>query len=258
MNVRSSRVEFLGSPVDSLDMDEALQRIDSFIQSRSVHLVVAFNVPKLCKMRRDARLKEVVEGADLILPEQVITLASRLCGNRLKAYIGNDRLTEALLPSASRKGYRVFFLGTEPARLERMVHNLHVRYPELPIAGYHHGYFRDSEVDEVREKIRASRPDILFVGMGTPRQEYWMESCGRTLGVPVIIGVGGTLDVMAGIKRQCPDWIRNAGLEWAYRVAEDPKGKFTRYTSALPWFVKELITKGLLPRWLTNRNVIEN
>jgi len=255
---RSSRLSFLGSPVDSLSMDEALERLQEFIQSRSPHLVVAFNVPKLWRMQGDPRLKEIVESADLILPEQVITLASRLCGTPLKAYIGNDNLTRSFLPLAAKRGFRLFFLGTHPSNLDHMLARLHQQYPGITICGSHHGYFTESETEEVAANIRSSRPDILFVGMGTPKQEYWMGTYGRTLGVPVVIGVGGTLDVLADAKLVCPNWVRTLGMEWVFRILEDPRGKLKRYFVALPWFARALFVKGVLPHWLGTRNVTEN
>ena len=253
-----SRLSFLGFPVDSLSMKDAIGRIQQFIDSRSPHFVIAFNVPKLWRMQRDLRLKRIVESADLILPEQVITLASRLCKDPLKNYIGNDRLTMTLLPLAATRGIRLFFLGSRPSALEQMLARLRRQYPDVIIAGCHHGYFADAEADKISAEIRTCQPDVLFVGMGTPKQEYWMDSYGRSLGVPVVIGVGGTLDVLAGIKHECPGWIRALGLEWIFRLIEDPGGKLRRYSSALPWFIGELFTKGVLPRWLSRGNVAEN
>jgi N-acetylglucosaminyldiphosphoundecaprenol N-acetyl-beta-D-mannosaminyltransferase len=253
-----ARILFLGSPVDSLSMENALLCLQEFIESGSPHLVVAFNVPKLWRMQHDSRLREIVETADLILPEQVITLASRLCGTPLRAYIGNDRLTQAFLPWAAKEGIRIFFLGTQPSSLESMLQRLREHYAGIVIAGSHHGYFSASEEGTIAAQIRACRPQVLFVGMGTPRQEYWMEKYGRSLGVPVVIGVGGTLDVLAGLKRECPGWIRALGVEWVFRVIEDPRGKLQRYFLALPWFVRSLVIKGILPNWFRTRNVAEN
>jgi N-acetylglucosaminyldiphosphoundecaprenol N-acetyl-beta-D-mannosaminyltransferase len=220
--------------------------------------VVAFNVPKLRKMQSDPRLKEIVEDADLILPEQVITLASRLCANPLKAYIGNDRLTHSFLPLAAAQGTSLYFLGTGPETLNRMLKGLRSQYPGINIAGSQHGYFADSEAEAVAANIRACKPQVLFVAMGTPKQEYWMGTYGRSLGVPVVIGVGGTLDVLAGIKRHCPSWIRTLGLEWVFRIVEDPRGKLQRYSTALPWFLRALLFKGVLPHWFPTRDAAEN
>jgi N-acetylglucosaminyldiphosphoundecaprenol N-acetyl-beta-D-mannosaminyltransferase len=254
----SARVSFLGSPVDSLSMDEALVRLQEFIESGSPHLVVAFNVPKLWRMQSDVRLRQIVESADLILPEQVIVLASRWCGSPLKAYIGNDNLTKSFLPLAAKRGFRLFFLGTHPSSLEHILTRLRQQYPKISIVGSYHGYFTKSEAEEIAAHIRSCRPEVLFVGMGTPKQEYWMGAYGRTLGVPVVVGVGGTLDVLAGIKLNCPDWIRTLGMEWIFRIVEDPRGKLKRYFVALPWFARTLLVKGVLPYWFRTRNVTEN
>jgi N-acetylglucosaminyldiphosphoundecaprenol N-acetyl-beta-D-mannosaminyltransferase len=253
-----NRSKFLTASVDSVSMEEAIDRVQEFIKSRAPHLVVALNVPKLWRMQRDLRLRRIVEMADMILPEQVIVLTSRLCGNSLKAYIGNDRLTQALLPLAAERGQRLFFLGTRPSALEQIAARLREQYPGVIIAGCHDGFFTEAEAEKVVQQIRDSQADILFVGMGTPTQEYWMESYGRHLNVPVVIGVGGTLDVLAGIKRHCPNWIRTVGLEWVYRIFEDPRGKLNRYVVALPWFVWALFVRGILSRWCLTQNVSEH
>jgi len=124
--------------------------------------------------------------------------------------------------------------------------------------GSHHGYFTENEAAAVAAQIHDSQPDVLFVGMGTPKQEYWMESYGRSVGAPVVIGVGGTLDVLAGNKYDCPAWIRSLGFEWLFRVVEDPRGKLKRYSGALPWFVRALLVKGVIPHWFRTRDIAEN
>ena len=242
------RTSFLGCPVDSLDMGEAIERLEEFIETKVSHVVVALNVPKLYKMEFDSSLDSIVRRGDLILPEMVVTLASRILGERLNAYIGNDRLTMLFLAVAARKGYRVYFLGTREWILEKILVNLKHKYPTLIIAGCHDGFFSDNESEDVMNRIRSSRADVLFVGMGTPRQEYWMDTYGRRSGVPVIIGVGGTLDVLAGNKKEPPVWVKKSGFEWLYRLFEDPRGKLRRYFTTLPWFLWAIIRKAVLAR----------
>jgi len=232
-----SRIEFLGCPIDNLTMSEAIAAIEEFIRDGTPHLVVALNAPKLWRMERDTRLDHIIRTADLILPEKVVVMGSRFVGTPLRAYIGNDRLTQALLHVASERGYRLFFLGTFPHILDRLIENLKRDFPALNVVGWHHGFFTEREAKEVGKQIRLLSPDILFVGMGTPRQEYWMDTYGRRLNVPVIIGVGGTLDMLAGVKRTPPNLIRSVGMEWLYRLVEDPLGKWKRYTVSIPWFL---------------------
>lgn len=245
---RAQRIQVLGVPVDSITMQDALSTIESFIHSRLPHVVVALNAPKMWRMEADQHLREIVKNAALILPEKVLYAASRICGTPLRAYIGNDRLTKLLLPIAAAKQYRVFFLGSRPEVLEALVRNVKRLYPQIQISGTHDGFFSAMEADSVAQIIRNSRSELLFVGMGTPRQEYWMGEYAPRLGVPVIVGVGGTLDVLAGYKRDCPEWIRAVGAEWVYRLVEDPSGKAIRYLRALPWFLKAVFTHGILPR----------
>jgi len=251
-----SRVMFLGHPVDSITMPEAIAAIEDFVRLGTTHLVIALNVPKLWKMQQDIRLRRIVETADLILPEKVVVMASHLLGTPLRAYIGNDRLTQALLSVAADRGYRVYCLGTSPFILGRLLTSVRSDLPALNMVGCHHGFFDDHSASDIAEQVRLSRPDVLLVGMGTPKQEYWMDSYGRELGVPVMIGVGGTLDMLAGVKREPPGWIRAVGFEWLYRVMEDPAGKWRRYSSAAPWFFWAVLAKGIPARWSQNGGTV--
>lgn len=242
----SYRTMLMGHPVDSISMEEAIECLEKFIESRVSHIVVALNVPKLYRMERDPNLNRIVGKAELILPEKVVVLASHFFKKSLKAYIGNDRLTKLFLSIAEKRGYRLYFLGTRSWILERILQNLRSKYPNLAVAGCHHGFFTNKESEDVVRKIQLSRPDVLFVGMGSPKQEYWMDTYGRLTGAPVIIGVGGTLDLLAGIKREPPAWIRNLGFEWLYRLFEDPRGKMIRYFKSMPWFLWTITRMKLL------------
>ena len=136
-----TRMDFLGSPVDSLDMREALERIDDYIAAGGAHQVLVTNANKLWCMRRDAHLAEIARAADMVIPEKAVVVGAALLGTPLKAHVGGSMLAMALLPHSEEKGHSIFFLGARPAIVEALIKKVRRDYPALPIAGYHHGYF---------------------------------------------------------------------------------------------------------------------
>ncbi len=239
------RIDFLGFPVDSLDMGEALQAVDGFIASGRPHQVLVTNANKLWQMKRDARLAGIGKRADLMVPEKAVVIGAALLGTPLKGHVGGSMLAMALLPHSQQKGHSIFFLGARSAVLEVLVEKVRREYPGLRIAGACDGYFRPHRESEVLTAIRAARPDILLVAMGSPLQEYWIAEHAMELGVPVAIGVGGTFDVLAGIKKDAPVWVRKCSIEWLYRLAQDPGNLWKRYLTTIPWFLAAVLVERL-------------
>jgi N-acetylglucosaminyldiphosphoundecaprenol N-acetyl-beta-D-mannosaminyltransferase len=239
--IRAARISILGSPVDSLTMAEALAWVEAVVAARSAPaLVIAMNAYKYRQVSRDPRLRQIVTAADLVIPEYATVWASRVLGTPVKAHIGGIMLFMALLDDAGSRGYRMFFLGARPPVIEAMVSRLKRERPALQIAGWHHGYFRGRE-DQIVDTVRQSRADILFAALGTPYQEYWLSDNLQHLAVPVALGVGGSFDVVAGAKRDAPTWARGHGLEWLYRLWQEPRAYWKRYLVANPWFVYQVL-----------------
>jgi N-acetylglucosaminyldiphosphoundecaprenol N-acetyl-beta-D-mannosaminyltransferase len=236
------RIDFLSCPVDNLTMAEAISRIEAFIRSGEPHQVVPVNAAKLWRMERDSRLERIVKSASLIVPEKAIVMGSRVLGSPLKDHIGGIMLLTALLPEAAEQGYRLYFLGARPHVVECMVENLQRDYPGLQVAGWHHGYLTPDDGARVVNEIKVSQPDILFVAMGTPKQEYWIADHLHELGVPVCMGVGGSFDVLAGAKKDAPQWARTLAIEWLYRLLQDPRNLWKRYLITIPWFWYKVYT----------------
>lgn len=229
------RIDFLGFPVDSLNMQEALQRVDEYVDSGEPHQILVTNANKLWLIRHNPHLARIALQADLVIPERVLVLAAAVLGMRLKSEVCGVALAKALLPHCEKKGHSIFFLGARPAVLATLIEKVRRDHPALRIAGYHHGYFRTGDDEALRDSIRKAKPDVLLVAMGSPLQEYWICDHSGEIGVPASIGVGGSFDVMAGIKSDAPRWIRKCALEWFYRLAQDPKNLWKRYSIIVPW-----------------------
>jgi N-acetylglucosaminyldiphosphoundecaprenol N-acetyl-beta-D-mannosaminyltransferase len=220
MTVLGDRAEVLGCSIDRVDMSEAAERCDRFVRTRAGAQHMAVNAAKIVAMHHDEGLHRLVDRCDLVTADgQAVVWASRLLG---------DLMLE-LLALAEDRGYRVYVLGAQREVLERAVARLRERHPRLELAGYRDGYFSDADEPSVAAEIRAARPDLLFVAMSTPRKEYFLGRWGPELDVPFSMGVGGAIDVVAGVTKRAPRSLQRLGLEWAFRLAQEPRRLFRRY-----------------------------
>jgi len=214
---------------------------------------MALNAAKIVSLRTDPRLGAIVAGSELVTADgQSVVWASRLLRDPLPERVAGIDLMEALFGLAEAEGYRVYLLGATEETLRKATERLLERHPKLPIAGSHHGYFPEGDSPAVCALISAARPDILFVAMSSPRKEYWLAEHGRALGVPVIMGVGGALDVTAGDVLRAPRWVRVTGLEWAYRFVQEPRRLWRRYLITNTRFIV-LVAGELLRGYLSPR-----
>jgi N-acetylglucosaminyldiphosphoundecaprenol N-acetyl-beta-D-mannosaminyltransferase len=243
-----SSVELLGCRIDALDMEETIASCRAAIESRSWTQHVCVNAAKLVRLRRDARLAAIVRGCDLVNADgQAVVWASRLLRRPLPERVAGIDLMHRLIALAEAEGYRVFILGARPDALETAVARLRAEHPGLEIVGYRDGYFRDEESDSVCEEVRAARADILLVAISSPRKEYWLAEHGPSLGVPFAMGVGGAVDVVAGITARAPRWMQAAGLEWFFRFLQEPRRLAKRYlltNSEFIWLVLVELVRG--------------
>lgn len=224
------RAQILGCEIDRLDMDATVARCAEIIEAGEPTQHVAINVAKVVSLHDDPRLRDVVERCELISVDgQPIVWASRLLGDPLPERVAGIDLMFRLLELAAERGYRVYVLGARQEVLETAIARLLERYPGLVVAGHHHGYFKDEESPEICELVRASEPHILFVAMSSPRKEFWLAEHARDLGVPFSMGVGGSIDVVAGLTKRAPRWMQRTGLEWFYRFIQEPRRLGPRY-----------------------------
>ena len=224
------RADILGCAIDRLDLSGTLAAVEDAIAARFYTQHMAINAAKLVAMHEDPKLCGIIGGCGLVTADgQSVVWASRLLGDPLPERVAGIDLMEALLGLAERRGYRVYFLGARPDVLSRALNRLLTRFPRLQIAGARDGYFAEDEADELCAAIRASRPDILFVAISSPRKEYFLGEFGPGLGAPFVMGVGGSIDVIAGITRRAPVTLQRLGLEWLFRLIQEPRRMFRRY-----------------------------
>ena len=225
-----ARADVLGCRLDRLDMAGTVARCRALIEARTPAQHVSVNAAKLVSLRSDARLREIMGRAELATADGMsVVWASRLLGDTLPTRVAGIDLMSRLLELAEQEGYRVYILGARAEVLERAVANIRRRHPTLVVAGYRDGYFADADAAHVATEIRSSQPDILFVAMSSPRKEYFVDEHREALGTPLLVGVGGSVDVWAGVARRAPAWMQAAGLEWLYRLIQEPRRLWRRY-----------------------------
>jgi N-acetylglucosaminyldiphosphoundecaprenol N-acetyl-beta-D-mannosaminyltransferase len=224
------RRQFFGSHVDLLTMDETLAAVEEIIQRRVPTQHVVINVAKLVTMRRDEKLREIVNSCPLINADgQGIVWGARAMGIPVPERVTGIDLFQKIVETANDRQYRIFFLGAREAVVRKVAEDYCRRYPSMQLAGYHHGYYAASEEQVIVEKIRASKPDALFVAMSSPKKEFFLKKHLEAMEVPFVMGVGGSFDIVAGVTRRAPVWMQKAGLEWFYRILNEPGRMFGRY-----------------------------
>lgn len=233
-------VAILGVPFDPVTIDSAIARISDMIGSRRPAYVVTPNVDFLVQARRDAELRRILLEAPLVLCDgKPLVWASRWLGNALPERVAGADLVPRFIALAEQRGFRLFLLGATPEANGRAVARLRERHPGLVIAGHYSPPFRPldrMDNEEIAGRIRAARPDVVLVSFGCPKQEKWIARNYRTLGVPVCIGVGATIDFLAGQVRRAPRWMQRTGLEWTFRLVQEPRRLFRRYADDLRCF----------------------
>jgi exopolysaccharide biosynthesis WecB/TagA/CpsF family protein len=236
-----------GVAIDNVSMSEAIAAVEAYIRRGNGLLVVTPNIDHLLQLRRDEEFRRAYSGAELVLADGMpLIWLSRLQGTPLKQKVsGSDFLIE-FCRQAAGKGHRVFLMGGSEGVVQQAARVLQERFPGLLVAGTYspsHGFDQKGEENRrIVELVKRERPDILFVGAGTPRQEKWLLHHWKELSPTVCIGVGAAFDFLTGRARRAPRWMRNMGLEWFWRLMHEPLRLFRRYIiDDLPFFLSLLV-----------------
>jgi N-acetylglucosaminyldiphosphoundecaprenol N-acetyl-beta-D-mannosaminyltransferase len=235
-----NRAFILGIGVTATTLDRAVSTIEQWIERRTQNYVCITGAHGIIESRSDPRLRRIHNEAGMVTPDgmPLVFMARRLGFKRVSRVYGPDlmrRLTEV----SALKGYRQFYYGGGPGLADQLAETLKAHYPGLAVAGTMTPPFRPltpEEDDAVVARINAAAPDIVWVGLSTPKQEFWMASHIGRLNAPVLVGVGAAFDFLAGTKSQAPAWMQRSGLEWAYRLAQEPRRLWRRYLRIVPLF----------------------
>lgn len=249
MDVR--RVNVCDVPVDCVDARSALARVEQLMDQPAPRAIFAMNPEKVVQCGRDPRLRRALEGAGLLIPDGIgVVLAARLLHRARIARVPGCELMPALCAQAARQGRSVFLFGGAPGVAAKAAAILAQANPGLRIAGSEHGYLDAEGVERLVARINELKPDLLFVGLGSPRQELWIADNLARLDVKACQAVGGTFDVLAGTVKRAPKLFRAAQLEWLYRLLRQPRRALRQ--SALPIFAAK-VARGYAARAFASR-----
>jgi N-acetylglucosaminyldiphosphoundecaprenol N-acetyl-beta-D-mannosaminyltransferase len=244
-----SRVNILGVGISTIDMDMALQTIEGWLARREPNYVCVTGVHGVMESQRDTELRRIHNAAGLVTPDGMpLVWTSRVLGFRHVQRVYGPDLMLALCERSALQGYRHFLYGGAPGVAAKLASCLQGLFPGLDIAGAYCPPFRPVTPEEdlaVVEQINAAHPDIVWVGLSTPKQERWMATHVRRLRAPVLVGVGAAFDFLSGVKRQAPRWMQRSGLEWLFRLMLEPRRLWRRYMMNNPWFLWLLLLTAL-------------
>jgi N-acetylglucosaminyldiphosphoundecaprenol N-acetyl-beta-D-mannosaminyltransferase len=224
-----SRIEFLGAPMDSLSMSDSVDYIENKLIKGEFLQHVVVNVAKLVHMQTDNVLADSVKACDMInIDGMGVVLGARFCGHKVTERVAGVDLFHELLAMSAKRDFPVFLLGATEDVVTKTAEKVQLLNPQLTLAGFHHGYFWDDE-EAVVQMIKDSGAKLLFVAITSPKKENFINKWQDKLGVDFVMGVGGTFDVVAGKVKRAPVWMQNYGLEWLYRIIQEPGRMWKRY-----------------------------
>jgi N-acetylglucosaminyldiphosphoundecaprenol N-acetyl-beta-D-mannosaminyltransferase len=245
------RFDVLGVPISAINLADAVTTMDGWIRRRTPHYVCVTGVHGVMESQRDDELRRIHQEAGLVTPDGMpLVWLARLDGRRNVERVYGPDLMLASCQQSLATGARHYFFGGAPGIADELASRLSKRFPGLAVAGTHCPPFRPLTAEEdarLVDDINRADPDIVWVGLSTPKQERWMASHVGRLRAPVLAGVGAAFDFHAGVKRQAPRWMQRSGLEWLFRLASEPRRLWRRYLVNNPSFVWQ-VTRSRLRR----------
>ena len=248
-----SRISFAGIRIDRLTMQEAINEIEELIRKERSSYVVTPNTAHVVLLQKDKDFRRVYQGATLVVPDGISLLwGAKILGRPLKEKVSGSDLLPSFCKVAAKKGYRLFFLGGGPGVAAKAARILSQKNPGLKIVGTYSppfGFENDGKHSrQIVQTIRETKPDVLFVGLGAPKQEKWIWKYKDELGVPISIAVGAAFDFVARTVRRAPNWMQKCGLEWIFRLCQEPGRLWKRYLIGNLIFLW-LVSKELVKKW---------
>jgi len=228
--VAIKKIKLFNVLFDALTMNETVSLVEKQInENMGVHLL-GVNADKILAMEKNASLRKIVNDADIINADGAsVVLASRFLKEPLPERIAGIDLMQELLSVANKKGYSVYFIGARKSVVDKMVDKFKYEYPQLRIVGYRDGYFEKKDWKIIASEVRNSKSDLVFIGITSPMKEYFIDFLLKQNVKSVLMGVGGSFDVLSGNIKRAPIWMQRVNLEWLFRLAQEPHRLFRRY-----------------------------
>lgn len=234
------KIPILDIPISKLTLSQVLETATDYLKQPACHMIFTPNSEMLMVAQKDPELKMVLQQGDVVVPDGIgVVIASRLLGHGLPERVTGFDIMQSFLDMGNQHNYSVYFLGGKPGITDIMVEKIQKRYPHLKICGHYHGYFDAKEENAILEEINQLKPDFLFVALGMGKQEKWIYANREKVNSHIAIGVGGSFDVLAGKVKRAPAFFQKAGLEWFYRLVQEP-WRYKRMM-ALPYFILKVL-----------------
>jgi len=231
------KTKILEVAFDNLLPHEAIEKAVSFLYNDTTSTIFTPNPEMVMLAQKDAEFAEVLGTADLVVPDGIgIVYASRLTDSKISRRVPGIELLEGILNKIKDTDYSVYFLGAAPGVAEDAAAKMQEKYPGLKVCGSYHGYFDDADNDHIIAEINAATADVVLVGLGFPRQERWIFQHKNLIDAKIMIGVGGSFDVLSGRLRRAPRVFQKLGLEWLYRLLRQPS-RLLRQTVLLKFVI---------------------
>ncbi|KAB3533552.1 WecB/TagA/CpsF family glycosyltransferase [Alkaliphilus serpentinus] len=237
------KISIFDVPISAVTQSEALEMAIDFLNSEGLKQIFTPNPEIVMLAQNNQQLKETLQKGDLVVPDGIgLILASKLKSLGLKERVPGIELMDKILEYCSQNHKSIYIFGGKPGIPERAIKNIEEKHPGIRIAGYHHGYLQPGDEEKIIEDINGSKVDVLIVGLGAPKQEIWISNNKNRLRCKIAMGVGGSIDVYAGVVKRAPLAFQRVGLEWFYRLIKEPR-RYKRML-LLPKFLIRFIIKG--------------
>lgn len=244
----NNKVKILNVKIDKVNMEEAYNKFIALFKNESISTIFTPNPEIVMKTQTDSELMDIINSGDLVVPDGIgLVYASKIHGLGLKERVPGIELMDKILNYCNKTKKSIFLLGAEPEIIERAAKNIGEQYKNIKTINYHHGYFKEDEELEILDIINEKKPDILFVGLGSPKQEKWINEHKKILNATVAMGVGGSFDVWSGKLKRAPKLFIKLNIEWLYRFLRQPK-RFKRLLSIPRFMLKVLLNKNLMEK----------
>lgn len=236
------RVTILNTSIDAISMQETVELVEKYILAKTPLHLMGVNADKINEMCRNGRLRQIVNSCGIINADGAsIVMAGKILGRPLPERVAGIDLMIRLVALSEERNYSVYLLGARQEIVGKTAEVLKEKYPGLKLAGFHNGYFKEEDWPEISRELKEKEPDIVFVGITSPIKEYLIEYLQDDGNRSVYMGVGGSFDVISGKIPRAPLWMQKAGLEWLFRMMQEPKRLFKRYFIGNGIFLKNVI-----------------
>lgn len=225
-----NRYKIMNTYVNAVSMQQTIEYVEKIIAERKPVQHVVINASKINLIESDPKLAEIVNSCPLINADGAsIVWAAKKLGIPVKERVTGCDLFQNLVAVAAKKEYKIFLFGAKEKVVSKVKEIYERKYPGIKIVGYRNGYFTEAEEPEIIEQMKDSDADMMFVAFSSPKKEYWINKYINELNIPFVMGVGGSFDIVAGVTDRAPKWWQDHGLEWLYRLIQEPHRMWKRY-----------------------------